>query len=96
MNVNDAIVCAIENDESMYSDSLAMFAALHEIEQSDCTGDFEDAMHDRMYSEFASMYHDKIKSAFPWLADGYFNVFVIMDALEDAYCNYLNEHVYNR
>lgn len=96
MNVNDAIVCAIDNDKDMYEDSLAMFAALHEIEQSDCTSDFEDAMHERMYNEFASMYRDKIESAFPWLANEYFNVFVIMDALEDAYCNYLDEYVYNR
>lgn len=96
MKVNDAIVCAIQNDESMYSDSIAMFAALHEVETSDCTSDFEDMFHERMYNDFAHMYRDKIESAFPWLADEYFNVFVIMDALEDAYCNYLENHVYNR
>lgn len=96
MNVNEAIVCAIDNDKDMYEDSLALFAALHEVEQSDCTNEFEAAFHERMYNEFASMYRDKIESAFPWLANEYFNVFVIMDALEDAYCNYLDEYVYNR
>lgn len=96
MNVNEAILCAIENDKNMYSDSLAMFAALHEVEDSDCTSEFESMFHERVYNEFAHMYRDKIESAFPWLSDEYFNVFVIMDALEDAYCNYLEEYVYNR
>lgn len=98
MNVNEAIVCAIESDESMYNDSLAMFAALHEVETSDCTSDFEDTFHERMYHEFASMYRESIESAFPWLTDesNYMGTFTIMDALEDAYCDYLNEYVYNR
>lgn len=97
-NVNDTIVCAIDNDESMYKDSLAMFAALYEIEQSDCTCEFEGTMHERMYAEFASTYRDSIESAFPWLTDegDYLGTFTIMDALEDAYCNYLDEYVYNR
>lgn len=29
MNVNEAIVCAIDNDKCMYEDSLALFAALY-------------------------------------------------------------------
>lgn len=96
MNVNEAILCAIENDENMYNDSVSMFSALHEVETSDCTNEFEDMFHERMYSEFADMYRDKIETAFPWLSDEHFNVFVIMDALEDAYCNYLDKYVYNR
>lgn len=98
MNVNETIVCAIENDESMYKDSLAMFAALHEVEQSDCSCEFEDVFHERMYAEFASMYRIKIEVAFPWIVTepDYMGAFTIMDALEDAYCNYLDEYVYNR
>lgn len=98
MNVNETIVCAIDNDKCMYEDSLALFAALYEIEHSDCICGFEDAMHERMYHEFASLYRESIESAFPWLTDeaDYMGTFTIMDALEDAYCNYLDEYVYNR
>lgn len=52
---------------------------------------------ERMYHEFASLYRESIESAFPWLTDegDYMGTFTIMDALEDAYCNYLDEYVYN-
>ena len=97
-NVNEAIVCAIDNDKEMYDNSLAMFAALHALEQSDATGDFEDILHESMYRDFASEYRIKIELAFPWLVteSDYSGCFTIMDALEDAYCNYLDEYVYNR
>lgn len=98
MNVNEAIVCAIDNDKTMYDSSIAMFAALHVIEQSDISSDFEGVIHESMYRDFASEYRVKIELAFPWLVTepDYMGAFTIMDALEDAYCNYLDEYVYNR
>lgn len=97
-NVNETIVCAIDNNKEMYDNSLAMFAALYALEESNATGDFEGILHESMYNTFASEYRNKIEDAFPWLKDesDYFGVFTIMDALEDAYCNYLDEYVYNR
>ena len=96
-NVNGVITAAISNDEEMYNNSCTMFAAVYEFEHGDATYDFESMMIDTMYSRFASKYRAKIEDMFPEMVDmpDYYGAYSIVDALEEAYCDYLTE-LYNR
>lgn len=96
-NVNDIITSAINNDEEMYNNSCTMFAAIYELEHGDATCNFESMMIDAMYSRFGSEYRAKIEDMFPKMVDmpDYYGAYSIVDALEDAYCDYLTE-LYNR